>query len=157
MYYPLLKHLNQELVHMAKRNMIKTFNFNNRFFTKPLMDILNIYKSYNNSMASYQPPSENLPIFNPTVFTTTSNNGLTLEQANALYVHYPYAQGTVNFPDIEVSNNALIDNNITINTKVIQKKERKNEFFKLSFMCENVPFGIVATFLLCTLAVALFT
>ena len=30
---------------MAKRNMIKTFNFNNRFFTKPLMDILNIFKS----------------------------------------------------------------------------------------------------------------
>ena len=34
------------------------------------------------------------------------------------------------------------------------KEEKK---IKISYMCENVPFGIVATFLLCTLAVALFT
>jgi len=65
-------------------------------------------------MATAQPPTENLPIFNPSVFYSSDSSGLTIDQANALYVHYPYAQGTVNFPDIEVSNNALVDNDLTI-------------------------------------------
>jgi len=49
-------------------------------------------------MASYQPPSEFLPIFDNTVFTdtnptSTSGGGLTLAQANLLYLRK-------NFPDI---------------------------------------------------------
>ena len=48
-------------------------------------------------MASYQPPSEFLPIFDNTVFTatnpTSSSGGLTLAQANLLYLRK-------NYPDI---------------------------------------------------------
>jgi hypothetical protein len=49
-------------------------------------------------MASYQPPSENLPIFDNSVFTATNGSttgggtgsGLTLAQANALYLRKTY-------------------------------------------------------------------
>ena len=42
-------------------------------------------------MASYNPPSENLPIFDNSVFTTSSTSGgLTLAQANTLYLRKAY-------------------------------------------------------------------
>ena len=37
-------------------------------------------------MASYPPPTENLPIFDGTVFSTTLSSGLTKEQADLLYL-----------------------------------------------------------------------
>lgn len=55
-------------------------------------------------MAQYLPPTENLPIFNSTIFQNPSTTGLTLSEANALYVHYPYAQGDVDVPNLNVGN-----------------------------------------------------
>jgi hypothetical protein len=46
-------------------------------------------------MASYTPPSENLPIFDNSVFTTTtsSSGGFTYDELVALFLTYPVAQG----------------------------------------------------------------
>jgi len=45
-------------------------------------------------MASYTPPSENLPIFDNSVFTTTTtSSGFTYDELLALFLSYPVAQG----------------------------------------------------------------
>jgi len=45
-------------------------------------------------MASYTPPSENLPIFDNSVFTTTtSSSGFTYDELLDLFLSYPVAQG----------------------------------------------------------------
>ena len=78
-------------------------------------------------MASYQPPSENLPIFENSVFTATnSGGGLTLAQANALYLRKTYPDTCTALETFNAgisttflnssgniqSNNKLISNNI---------------------------------------------
>ena len=50
----------------------------------------------------YQPPTQTLTDFNNAVFQ--SGTGLTLNQANGLFVQYPNAQGTCNFPLIKSPN-----------------------------------------------------
>jgi len=54
-------------------------------------------------MAQYPPPTENLPIFDPSQFVQDTV-GITRTEADALYIHYPTAQGTCTFPsDVIVS------------------------------------------------------
>jgi hypothetical protein len=49
-------------------------------------------------MTSYNPPRENVPIFDSGLFTDTENSGgLTRAEADSLYVQYPFAQGPVTF------------------------------------------------------------
>jgi len=60
-------------------------------------------------MAQYPPPTENLPIFDPSQFVQDTV-GLTRTEADALYVHYPTAQGTVTFPS-----DVLVSGDITCN------------------------------------------
>lgn len=60
-------------------------------------------------MAQYPPPIENLPIFDPSQFVQDTV-GLTRTQADALYIHYPTAQGTCTFPS-----DVLVSGDITCN------------------------------------------
>ena len=45
-------------------------------------------------MATYPPPTENLPIFDDTVFTTLTNDPLTYDTAKKYFLTFPSAQGT---------------------------------------------------------------
>ena len=48
-------------------------------------------------MTSYRPPTENYPLFDPSVFDT-STTALTQEDGDERYVRFPVAQGNQNFP-----------------------------------------------------------
>lgn len=57
-------------------------------------------------MTSYNPPRENVPIFDSSLFVEAENSGeLTRAEADLLYVHYPFAQGPVTF---QGQNNTVI-------------------------------------------------
>ena len=56
-------------------------------------------------MANYIPPTENLPIFDNSVFTN-NDTPVTIDYANKHYLKYPNAQGTENLQAITVSGTA---------------------------------------------------
>lgn len=64
-------------------------------------------------MADYKPPTENLPIFDKSVFTTDTTV-LTQGGADNRYLRYPNAQGPENLVDINVGGNATFDGLIQI-------------------------------------------
>lgn len=70
-------------------------------------------------MATYQPPIENLPIFDPSVFTT-GNEALTYDEASKLFLKYPSAQGTEDLQAINVNGIA------TFNSDIIQNGSETN-------------------------------
>ena len=53
-------------------------------------------------MANYEPPTENLPIFDPTVFAT-EDVGLTKSEGDKRYLRFPNAQGEENLQAINVN------------------------------------------------------
>jgi hypothetical protein len=59
-------------------------------------------------MTSYPPPVENLPIFNPNVFTIL-DIPLTVAEGEKYFLKFPQAQGTQNFTDINVGGIASIE------------------------------------------------
>ena len=63
-------------------------------------------------MATYLPPTENLPIFDPLVFLT-GDEALTYNEASKLFLRYPNAQGLENLQAINV--NGPADFNSTVN------------------------------------------
>lgn len=63
-------------------------------------------------MASYIPPTEDLAIFDPSVFKK-STDPLTIVEADKRYLRFPNAQGTENFVDMNVYGDATIDGQIT--------------------------------------------
>jgi hypothetical protein len=66
-------------------------------------------------MADYNPPIENLPIFDPSVFNT-GDQYITQNDADKRYLRYPNAQGTENFGQINVNGTA------TFTTSAVMKK-----------------------------------
>jgi len=64
-------------------------------------------------MASYQPPTENLPIFDPSVFMT-GDEPLTYNEASKKFLKYPNAQGEENLQAINVNGLANFNSNINI-------------------------------------------
>jgi hypothetical protein len=54
-------------------------------------------------MATYPPPTEQLPIFDDTVFTTLTNDPLTYDTAKKYFLSFPNAQGTENLQTTNVS------------------------------------------------------
>jgi hypothetical protein len=64
-------------------------------------------------MATYDPPTETLPIFDPNVFTR-SETGLTTTAGDLRYLRFPYAQGSENLQQIDVYGVATF--NTTLNT-----------------------------------------
>jgi hypothetical protein len=67
---------------------------------------------------SYPPPSENLPIFDSSVFNV-NNTPLTISEGLKYFLAFPSAQGTENLQTINVSGLATFDNNVDINTGII--------------------------------------
>lgn len=53
-------------------------------------------------MSGYEPPTEDLPIFDPTVFLT-GDEPLTYNTAVKKFLKYPYAQGTENLLDVNIT------------------------------------------------------
>ena len=66
-------------------------------------------------MTDYNPPTENLPIFDSSVFLI-GDNPLTQNQADKRYLRYPNAQGTENLQAINVNGNATFATGTTITT-----------------------------------------
>jgi hypothetical protein len=64
-------------------------------------------------MATYQPPTENLPIFDPSVFTS-GDEVLTYNVALKNFLKYPNAQGTENLQAINVNGIAQFNTNVGI-------------------------------------------
>jgi len=61
-------------------------------------------------MASYEPPIENLPIFNQSVFTTNTDSTLTISAADKRYLKFPLGQGTETLPNLIVNGVSTIFN-----------------------------------------------
>jgi hypothetical protein len=74
-------------------------------------------------MTEYNPPVENVPIFDASLFSTTNkeNEYLTRENADSLYLHYPFAQGTETFPQ-----NIILSG--TTNTNYIQYPDGSKQY-----------------------------
>lgn len=66
-------------------------------------------------MADYNPPTEDLPIFDASVFTT-GDEFITQKQADKRYLRYPNAQGTENLLAINVNGTATFNSNIVCST-----------------------------------------
>ena len=64
-------------------------------------------------MATYNPPTENLPIFDPVVFLS-GDEALTTNEADKRYLKYPSAQGTENLQAINVNGIAQFNTNVGI-------------------------------------------
>jgi len=62
-------------------------------------------------MATYRPPTEDLPVFDPIVFKSVSTS-LTQAEADLLYLHFPNAQGQENLQSISVTGLATFQNDI---------------------------------------------
>ena len=65
-------------------------------------------------MANYNPPLEDLPIFDSLVFLT-GDEPLTYNEAVKKFLKYPIAQGTENLQAITVSGTSTFNNNIIQN------------------------------------------
>ena len=63
-------------------------------------------------MAQYLPPTENLPIFDTSVFNI-NDTGLTLSEANSLFLRYPIAQGTETLQAVNVNGAAIFNNDVS--------------------------------------------
>ena len=64
-------------------------------------------------MATYQPPTETLPIFDPNVFIS-NNTSLTPATADLRYLRFPYAQGTENLQVINVDGVATFGTDVVL-------------------------------------------
>lgn len=51
-------------------------------------------------MSAYNPPSENVPVFDSSLFRTANSGTFTKKEADALYLHYPIGQGNETIPSI---------------------------------------------------------
>lgn len=68
-------------------------------------------------MTTYFPPIENVPIFDPVLFSianpdTAEDEYLTKETADKYYLHFPNAQGSETIPSIQVNGTATVNQNI---------------------------------------------
>ena len=70
-------------------------------------------------MSEYDPPTENLPIFNSDLFNI-SDSALTVGIADKRYLKFPTAQGAETIPTLTVSS-TLTANNINVGGNLIQE------------------------------------
>ena len=64
-------------------------------------------------MAYYPPPTEDLPIFDNSVFVQSTDN-VTVQFANNNYLKYPYAQGPETLQDVTVAGDAQFDGTVNV-------------------------------------------
>ena len=70
-------------------------------------------------MSAYNPPVENVPIFDASLFRSTNGSSgsgyLTKSEADRYYLQYPFGQGTETIPALNVSGNQTTTGNIVMN------------------------------------------
>ena len=66
-------------------------------------------------MATYPPPTEKLPDFNPGAFST-NDTGLTINEGKKYFLTYPTAQGTENLTSVNVSGDLTTTNSTNFGT-----------------------------------------
>jgi hypothetical protein len=69
-------------------------------------------------MSAYNPPVENVPIFDASLFRTTNSSTsgfLTRDEADRLFLQFPFGQGTETLPALNVSGNQTTTGNIVMN------------------------------------------
>lgn len=64
-------------------------------------------------MSAYNPPSENVPTFDSSLFRTANSGTFTKKEADGLYLHYPIGQGNETIPS------AVIGGQLTAQTNII--------------------------------------
>jgi len=101
-------------------------------------------------MATYQPPTENLPIFDDSVFQH-QNETLTIAYANNHYLQYPTAQGTENLLDINVAGDAEFFNPVQFDSALVISNGKQNTSLGNGFLplavgqgTQNVVIGVGA-------------
>ena len=70
-------------------------------------------------MASYPPPTEIIPIFNPIDYNTEISDNITIAYLNANYLKFPSAQGVETFIGTNNNSTTNCQDNIIMNTKKI--------------------------------------
>ena len=70
-------------------------------------------------MAEYNPPTEDLVIFDSSVFQTTNEGAFNQAQADLLYLHYPIGQGTETLPGLVVGGGASVGANLGVGGNVV--------------------------------------
>ena len=69
-------------------------------------------------MADYVPPTQNLPIFDTTVFTSAQNEYLTYSKATGLFLTFPTAQGAETLQGITVNGASDFTGDVNFNSMV---------------------------------------
>jgi hypothetical protein len=71
-------------------------------------------------MATYNPPSQNLVIFDNSVFTDSNPSGnLTRAQADLLYLHFPFGQGSETIPSVSITGTSTLSGTVSANNNLI--------------------------------------
>lgn len=97
-------------------------------------------------MADYNPPTENLPIFDASVFTT-ADNYITQADADKRYLRFPNAQGTENLAQINVNGastfNAIssFKKPLSLNSTTDTDRTINNTYYNLIDKTNNLNIG----------------
>ena len=71
-------------------------------------------------MATYNPPTQNLVIFDNSVFTDSNPTGnLTRAQADLLYLHFPFGQGAETIPSVSITGTSLLNGTVSANNNLL--------------------------------------
>jgi hypothetical protein len=71
-------------------------------------------------MSAYQPPREQLVIFDNSMFTDTNPSGsLTREQADKLYLQFPFGQGSETIPAVTVTGTSTLNGTVSANNNLL--------------------------------------
>jgi hypothetical protein len=89
-------------------------------------------------MATYHPPTETLPIFDPAVFTF-GTEGLTINRAGELFLKYPNAQGEENLQAINVNGLATFNSTSIFNNNIDMNNHNITDTGQLVFNNGGVP------------------
>jgi hypothetical protein len=93
-----------------------------------------LFSILNYIMTTYFPPLENVPIFDPILFSTPNESqALSVVEGNRLYLQYPFAQGTETFPANIVLNGTTNSNYIQFPDGSKQYKASSGNSFQPTF------------------------
>jgi len=71
-------------------------------------------------MATYNPPTQDLVIFDNSVFTDSNPSGnLTRAQADLLYLHFPFGQGAETIPSVTITGTSTLSGTVSANNNLI--------------------------------------
>jgi hypothetical protein len=94
-------------------------------------------------MASYPPPNENLPIFNPLNFIT-GGAGLTLDEGKKFFLQFPDAQGTENMETTNIDGVLTANDQAFFNDKITLEQTGAGED-ALNILVDSPGYAIRAT------------